>query len=151
MPLNATNLLTGAIRGLGTAIKTVNTALQEKIKPRFSPHPPMIDNDGLLDTTATSPPSLSRVINNGNVHLGGYITDVTSALAKSGLSNTVTFPANSTSYLYLIRVDTDKLITKITTVNEPNTFYKIKIGTFVTNASSVTSATVNKIDHVTNP
>jgi hypothetical protein len=94
---------------------------------------------------------LSGFINDGRILLGGYVTTILDAIKKAGGDGTFLLPANSTSYLYLTRKDHDKLIARVSKVNEPDTFFKVKIATFVTNGTGVTSSTAEVINHVTKP
>lgn len=99
----------------------------------------------VIDFKLPAAVGLSGFISNGKVHLGGFSGDIYEQLANNGYDHTFMLPANSTCYLYLIRTDPEKLRTKITTLNEPNTFYKVKIATFITNAVSVTSSVANLV------
>lgn len=91
---------------------------------------------------------LGGSINNGNILLGGFTTDVHGALARNNKLPEFTLPDNSVSYLYLLRVDNDKLDIKVSTIDEANTFSKAKIAEFTTSNKVVTSSKSVKITSV---
>lgn len=84
-----------------------------------------------------APVGLGGFISNGMLHLGGYTTNIYDALARNGLTPKFSLPPNANSYLYLVRIDDDKLDMRISAVEEANTFFKVQIAAFQTNSVGV--------------
>lgn len=104
----------------------------------YFPHRPACDNNGFINVNIST---LTGFVENGSIHIGGYTTNIYDALARSYATPNFTLPANKVSYLYIMRVGTDKLKLVVSEANMPNTFYKAKISSFTTNAVGVTGAT----------